>query len=272
MTHGVKPPPTTPSAPEGLDAMDEVCVRLDCPQSSLNSVLQDSLGAARMGEFEHTFVFFAFHGDNIYRQPTDVRDFYMVQQSIEYHTGRDDYKLHGTVTKTPMLGDQDAIVCRVFFKEDVVAVAVSLSAGNYKRFEKPSATVTQFVYSGRSCPANSPTSSRDNSSHSGSFYKAKPSVLLCKTPDEWASTDSDKDDGRPDGTETNALGPPRAPPIARRIITPSVSCHGSRESSSHGGSLYASRSRVGSAQESLDLSSLEARLRDIQATDPHDTH
>jgi hypothetical protein len=126
------------------------------------------------------------------------------------------------------------IVCRVFFKEDVVAVAVSLSAGNYKRFEKPSATVPQFVYSGRSCPANSPTSSRDNSSHSGSFYKAKPSVLLCKTPDEWASTDSDKDDGRPDGTETNALGPPRAPPIARRIITPSVSCHGSRESSSHG--------------------------------------
>lgn len=136
MAHRVSPPPTLASVPEGLDEMGDVCVRLDCPQNSLDAVLQDSLEAARMGEFEHTFVFFAFHGDNIYRQPTDIRDFCMVQQSIGYHTARPDYKMHGTVTKTPVLGDQDAIICQVFFKSEVVAIAVSLSWGNYKSFEK----------------------------------------------------------------------------------------------------------------------------------------
>ena len=88
---------------------------------------------------------------------------------------------------------------------------------------------------------NSRTVSRDNSFPGGSFYKAKASVPLfqprSKTPYEWASSDSDKDDGRPDETEPDALGPPRAPPIARRIITPYVSCDGSRESSSHGASI-----------------------------------
>lgn len=143
MAHRSYPPVTPPSVPEGCQAgdetrkgMEEICSRLDCPKPLLDSVLHDSLEAARMGEFEHTFVFFAFHGNNIYRQPTDVRDFLMVQQSISYHTGRDDYKLHGTVTKTAVMGDPDAIVCQIFSKDTVMALAVSLSTDDYSSFEE----------------------------------------------------------------------------------------------------------------------------------------
>jgi len=48
---------------------------------------------------------------------------------------------------------------------------------------------------------------------------------LCKTPNEWLTTDSDKDDScyQQDGKETDACVPPCAPRIARRVVGKSLS-------------------------------------------------
>uniref|UniRef100_A0A6V4BAX1 Uncharacterized protein n=1 Tax=Prymnesium polylepis TaxID=72548 RepID=A0A6V4BAX1_9EUKA len=87
-----------------------------------------------------------------------------------------------------------------------------------------------FVDRGNSSRSNSNKSSPNNSSHDGSVYKAAnpnipPMKASCKTPDEWLTTESDQDDSgdRQDGKETDAWGPPHAPPITRRVIHKSLS-------------------------------------------------
>eukprot|EP00966_Prymnesium_polylepis_P185153 4291324-Prymnesium_polylepis.1 len=82
-----------------------------------------------------------------------------------------------------------------------------------------------FLDHGKSSRSNSNNSSPNNSSHGGSVYNAAKHNIplveaLCKTPNEWLTTDSDKDDScyQQDGKETDACVPPCAPRIARRVV------------------------------------------------------
>lgn len=90
---------------------------------------------AQKGDLHHQFVFFALHGDNVYQQPTHVRDYQTIQEcSVAYHTGRPDYKMHGTILKMsiPEMSADNAVVCNVYKKNEIVASVASLAEYGYK--------------------------------------------------------------------------------------------------------------------------------------------
>lgn len=89
---------------------------------------------AKDRDLDYQFVFFAFHGDNLYKQPTDVRDFETIHESsVAYHTGRPDYRMHGTIVKMPIsaMKADDAVVCHVYKKDKIVAAVASRSDCDY---------------------------------------------------------------------------------------------------------------------------------------------
>ena len=103
--------------------------------NKLADLFTEACGMAKKGELDCEFIFFALHGDNIYKQPTDVRDYDVVQaNSVPMHTSRPDYKIHGTILKMPltaMMADE-AVVCHICKGDAIIAAVASLSDYDYK--------------------------------------------------------------------------------------------------------------------------------------------
>lgn len=102
---------------------------------TLVTLFTEACDMAKKHEMDYQFIFFALHGGNIYKQPTDVRDYDVVQESsVAYHTSRDDYEMHGTITKKPLpqMMATDAVVCHVCKRDEMVAVVASLPEYDYE--------------------------------------------------------------------------------------------------------------------------------------------
>ena len=120
---------------DGKQRLNALSIEAGCEESTLTSLMSEACEMDKKCEMDTQFVFFALQGGNVYKQPTDVRDFDMVQaSSVPYHTGRDDYKMHGTIVKMPLpcMAAPDAIVCHVFKGQDTVAVLASLAEYDYE--------------------------------------------------------------------------------------------------------------------------------------------
>ena len=90
---------------------------------------------AKNGDLDYQFVFFALHDDNLYKQPTDVRDYNLLHESsVAYHTARPDYKMHGTIVKVamPEMMANEAVLCQICKQDKIIASVASLADYNYE--------------------------------------------------------------------------------------------------------------------------------------------
>lgn len=120
---------------DGKQKLNALSVEAGCAEDTLTSLMSEACEMDKKSEMDNQFVFFALQGGNVYKQPTDVRDFEMVQESsVPYHTSRCDYKMHGTIVKMPLpcMAAPDAIVCHVFKGQDMVAVLAALAEYEYE--------------------------------------------------------------------------------------------------------------------------------------------
>ena len=120
---------------DGKQRMNAMSVEADCMESALVNLLSEACEMDKRSEMDTQFVFFALQAGSVYKQPTDVRDFDMVQKSsVPYHTSREDYKMHGTIVKMPLpcIAASDAIVCHIFRGNDLVAVFATLAECGYE--------------------------------------------------------------------------------------------------------------------------------------------
>jgi hypothetical protein len=120
---------------DGKQRLNALSVEAGCAENTLASLMSEACEMDKKSEMDTQFVFFALQGGNVYKQPTDVRDFEMVQESsVPYHTSRGDYKMHGTIVKMPLpcMAAPDAIVCHVFKGQDMVAVLAALAEYEYE--------------------------------------------------------------------------------------------------------------------------------------------
>lgn len=101
---------------------------------------------ALRGELNWQFVFFAVHSGNMYKQPIDIRDYNTVNHSsVQYHTSREDYTLHGTTVKTTVahIGVSDAVVTSMSHKNNLLSVVMSLPDDDYKQIYTVASTTTR---------------------------------------------------------------------------------------------------------------------------------
>ena len=121
--------------PDGAERLAALSEEAGCATNKLAELFSEACRMAKDGELETQFLFFALHGDNMYRQPTHARDYRSLCESgVAYHTGRPDYKFHGTIVKTPvpaMLVDE-AVVCRVCKGGETVAAVAALADYDYR--------------------------------------------------------------------------------------------------------------------------------------------
>lgn len=120
---------------DGRQRLNALSVEAGCAENTLASLMLEACEMDKKSEMDSQFVFFALQGGNVYKQPTDVRDFEMVQESsVPYHTSRGDYKMHGTIVKMalPCMAAPDAIVCHVFKGQDMLAVLAALAEYEYE--------------------------------------------------------------------------------------------------------------------------------------------
>jgi len=120
---------------DGKQRLKALSVEAGCAEDTLVSLMSEACEMDKKREMDTQFVFFALQGGNVYKQPTDVRDYKMVEESsVPYHTNRGDYKMHGTIVKMPLscMAAPDAIVCHVFKGKDMVAMLASLAEYEYQ--------------------------------------------------------------------------------------------------------------------------------------------
>lgn len=120
---------------DGRDKLKALSTESDCAEGTLDELIKEACEMDKRGEMDYQFVFFALQGGNVYKQPTDVRDFEMVHESsVPYHTSRPDYKLHGTIVKMPLpqMMAPSAIVCHVSKGPEMVGVVATLAEYNYE--------------------------------------------------------------------------------------------------------------------------------------------
>jgi len=120
---------------DGKQRLNALSVEAGCAEDTLTSLMSEACEMDKKSEMDTQFIFFALQGGNVYKQPTDFRDFEIVQKSsVPYHTSRGDYKMHGTVVKMPLpcMAAPDAIVCHIFKDQDMVAVLAALAEYEYE--------------------------------------------------------------------------------------------------------------------------------------------
>tara|TARA_B100001057_G_scaffold56554_1_gene50107 strand:+ start:334 stop:873 length:540 start_codon:yes stop_codon:yes gene_type:complete len=120
---------------DGRDKLKALSTESDCAEGTLDELIKEACEMDKRGEMDYQFVFFALQGGNLYKQPTDVRDFEMVyESSVPYHTSRPDYKLHGTIVKMPLpqMMAPSAIVCHVFKGPKMAGIVATLAEYNYE--------------------------------------------------------------------------------------------------------------------------------------------
>jgi len=119
----------------GIDRLANLSTEAGCTNNKLADLFTEACGMAKNGQLDCEFIFFALHGDNIYKQPTDVRDYEVVQaNSVPMHINRPDYKVHGTILKMPLpaMMANDAVVCHICKGDTVVAAVASLPDYGYE--------------------------------------------------------------------------------------------------------------------------------------------
>lgn len=120
---------------DGIECLAHLSTQVDCPENKLIDLFKEACATARKGGLNGEFIFFAVHGDNVYKQPTDLRDFDVVQeQGVPVHVTRPDYKVHGTILKThlPAMMAKDAIICNISKGDAVIATVASLADYGYQ--------------------------------------------------------------------------------------------------------------------------------------------
>lgn len=128
---GLRPP----AAPDGRERLSTVAQLFDFKPDLLLGLYERTIAMAREGQLETDFIFFAVHRDNVYSQPTDVRDFDQCWSTVHHHTARADYRVHGTVLKSPVVGLDfpSAVVMHVYSREGIVAAVAADPVDNYNR-------------------------------------------------------------------------------------------------------------------------------------------
>lgn len=129
----------TPDAPtistNGVERLAQLSREAGFTINKLNDLFSEACTMAKDGQLDYQFVFFALHGTNVYKQPTDVRDYNTLHDScVTYHTGRPDYKMHGTIVKMPMpsMMADEAVVCHVCKGDHMVAAVASIADYDYQ--------------------------------------------------------------------------------------------------------------------------------------------
>ena len=120
---------------EGFERLDSISADVDCDPRKLRDVFLEACDMAKTGRLDYEFLFFALHGDNIYKQPTDVRDYNPASNSdVSYHTSRHDYKIHGKIAKMsiPEMMADGAVVCHIYKKDKLVGSVASLADYDYE--------------------------------------------------------------------------------------------------------------------------------------------
>ena len=118
---------------DGYETLRNVSVAEECMEEVLTALFDDARDMARRGEMEDEFIFFSVHGNSIYKQPTNIQDYNVIQDSSVYHSSRQDYKIHGTILKTalPEMMADEALVCEVYKHNELLAVIASLPEQDY---------------------------------------------------------------------------------------------------------------------------------------------
>lgn len=127
-------PKNTHVKTDGTERLAQLSSEAGFINNKLFDLFSEACKMAKDGDLDYQFVFFALHGDNIYKQPTDVRDYQTIHDSsVAYHTARPDYKMHGTIVKMPMpaMMADEAVVCHVCKKDKMVAAVASLADYDY---------------------------------------------------------------------------------------------------------------------------------------------
>jgi hypothetical protein len=101
----------------------------------LTELHQQACVMAQNGDLDNEFIFFAVHGEHLYKQPTDVRDYAMSINGVIHHVSRGDYVMHGTVIRMPAISSEanEAVVTEVCTRERVVAIVASSMEDGYSK-------------------------------------------------------------------------------------------------------------------------------------------
>lgn len=121
---------------DGRDKLETLSIASGCAGGTLDELMKEACEMDKRGEMDYQFVFFALQGGNVYKQPTDVRDFDTVHESsVPYHMSRPDYKLHGTIVKMPLpqITAPSAIVCHVFKGVEMTGVVAAMAEDGYEQ-------------------------------------------------------------------------------------------------------------------------------------------
>ena len=127
------PPATATKEREPSDALARVCKLYDCEPALVNDLHHEACALARSGDMDMQFILFCVHNKNLYKQPTDTRDYTRCLEGLALHRSRPDYMFHGTTIKMPLTlhGNAVSVVTQVYSQETLLAMVASPQSNDY---------------------------------------------------------------------------------------------------------------------------------------------